>query len=183
MTSPPSIGLPDLLLPAPSQLAATDVPAEGAAKSASCEAVTRQALQELSNAIAVARDKADDNVTVNGEGAPDAGYPGAATLGRNHLIVAQDKTTALLAWVDEWNKWSVLILYPAISYGIYGYCREVIWQLHHARHWETISAVYNARRGTAATAVECVDLVTAAVELSEPLSANATGCYMAAYGL
>jgi hypothetical protein len=183
MTSPPNIGLPHLLPPTPSQLSATDLPAEAAATSTPCGAVTRQALQELGNAITVARDKADGNVAVNGEGVPDAGYPGAATWGRYYLGSAQDMTTDLLAWVDEWNKWSVLVHYPAISYGIYGYGREVIGQLHLARHWETISAVYNARRGTAATAVECVDLITATVELAEPLSADATHCYLAAYGL
>jgi hypothetical protein len=183
MTSPPSIGLPHLLPPTPSELSVTGSPTEAAAKSTPCEAVTRQALQELSNAITVARDKAEGNVAVNGEGVPDAGYPGAATWGRYYLVSAHDMSTDLLAWVDEWNKWSVLIHYPAISYGIYGYCREVIGQLHLARHWETISAVYNAVRGTAATAVECVDLITATVALSEPLSVNATHCYLAAYGL
>lgn len=53
--------------------------------------------------------------------------------------------------------------------------------MHYARHWETISAVYNRESETTAVAVECVDLTTAAIELAEPMATAATGCYMHAY--
>ncbi|MQA87141.1 MAG: hypothetical protein GEV03_21570 [Streptosporangiales bacterium] len=179
MTYLSNVGLPDLVPPPPSELAAP----KAAAEPAPCAAVTRQALQDLSDTITAAREKAEANVAVNGEGAPGAVYPVAATLGRDHLIKAHDNTTVLLAWVDKWGVPPGLIGYPAISYGIYGYCRDVLPQLHHARHWETVNAVYNASRGTAAVTVECINLITAAVELAEPLATNATGCYLAAYGL
>lgn len=168
-------GLPDLILPL---LSESDLAAAAAAP-APCAAVTRQALQDLSDAIGTARQRAEANVAVNGEGVPAAVYPVAATYGRDHLVVAQDDMTQLLTWIDQFPPQA--IHYSSVVYSIYGYCRQIIHQLHHARHWEAISAVYNARRGTAAVAVECIDLITAAIDLAEPVATNATTCYVLPY--
>jgi len=174
--SQPVVGLPDLVLPLDGRIAtAADPP--------SCAALTRQALQNLSQAIAAGLAKAEGNVTVNGAGVEDARYPAAAMLGRDHLAAAEEDMARLLAWLDAVGIPPGMFQHPSVPYNIYGYCRELLVSMHHARHWETISAVYNAERGTAAVAVACVHLISTAVGLAEQLSIDGTGCYLAAAGL
>lgn len=167
----PDAGMP-FLIPPPPETATAAEPAQ-------CAAVSRQALQDLSDAITAARQQADANVAANGEGVPGAGYPVAATHGRNFLVNAQEDITQLLAQIDQYPP--SLIHVPGITYAIYNSCRGVIVAMHYARHWETISAVYNREGETTAVAVECVDLTTAAIELAETMATAATGCYMHAY--
>lgn len=166
----PDAGLPVLIPPPPEAKAAEPGP---------CAGVTRQALQDLSDNVSAARERAEANVTVNGEGVPGAEYPVAATHGRTYVVLAQDNTAQLLAQVDMYPPSA--IHGAGITSAIYNWCRSIIVALHYARHWETISAVYNARRGTAAVPVECVDLINAALEVAEPVSRDATGCYIRAY--
>jgi hypothetical protein len=175
----PHPGPPDApALPLPEAVAA-----ETEAEPAPCTAVTRQGLQDLLDVIADALAKAEANILVNGEGVPGAEYAVAATYGRDYVADAQEHAIRMVAIADKFKVPPGLVLYPAISYHIYGICRHVIFQLHVARHWEAISAVYNRERGTAAAAVACIQPITAAAGLAEPLSANATGCYLAAHQL
>jgi hypothetical protein len=175
----PHPGPPDTLpLPVPESVAA-----KVAAEPAPCEAVTREELQNLLDAIAGALMKAEANVAVNGVDVPEAVYPVAANYGRDYVLDARNHAARMLAIADEYDVPPGLVRYPAISYNIYGICRHVVFQLHVARHWEAISAIYNHNRGTAAPAVACVNPITTAIKLAEPLSSNATGCYLAAYGL
>lgn len=54
-------------------------------------------------------------------------------------------------------------------------------QLHHGRHWEAVNAAWNSTRGTIGPALECIERTSEALALLEPLSADATRCYLRAY--
>jgi hypothetical protein len=61
------------------------------------------------------------------------------------------------------------------AYSVHGYVRESVPELHHARHWATVSAVYH-RSEPARTSYE---QTTQALSLAEALGAAAGRCYMA----
>jgi hypothetical protein len=154
---------------------------EPATAPAPCEAVTRQGLQDLVDAISAAQLKAEANVAANGEGVPGAEYAVAATHARDFVVEAHEHVAKVVATADKYDVPPGLNRYPAISYQIYLACRQAINYLHAARHWEAISAVYNRDREKVAAALACIGPITAAIELAEPLSADATGCYVAVY--
>ena len=63
------------------------------------------------------------------------------------------------------------------TYGVHGTVREAVSQLHHARHWATISVVYHHSDPAHAS----MELTSTALERIDTLGANAARCYIEAY--
>jgi hypothetical protein len=149
-----------------------------------CTSVTKQSITELLDAIERARERAEANAAANGEAVPNAGYPGAATHCLRHIATARDWIDRLLRWLgdnDLFEGPDQQVNNTTAAYNVYGYCRETVVQLHHGRHWAAVSAAWNSSRKTADPARECVERASEALALLDPLSAQATRCYLRAY--
>jgi hypothetical protein len=176
-TPPPSAGTPpDRPHPVPvkqkresSRLLATADP---------CASLTAAAIQAVIDEIIESRDKAVSDAAAHGaEGGP--GYPGAARYNLAYLTQARDEMLALRNWLQtaEVLDQPPFVTNVSASYNIHGYVRETVVALHNARHWATISAVYHI----SADARDSYELTTQALDLIEPLGAQAGRCYMGAY--
>jgi hypothetical protein len=152
-----------------------------------CEALTRDAVEELVEAIDASLRKANDNVRENGPQAAGANYPRAATLSAEHLYNARNAVEGVLEWLDSEQLFAPnnFVTNTTGAFSIYGVLRDAVWQLHHGRHWAAVSAASNSPAGDpprdARAASECIDLATTALALAEPLSAKATRCYLREY--
>lgn len=150
-----------------------------------CAAVTRAALDDALAAVAAALAKADDNVDANGEGVATAHYPAAATFARTGCQTALETMQTVRGWLDDNEMFEPPddhVSNATASFNIFGYCREAITQLHFARHWVAVSASSNEPVGGADPGRDCAQLITGALSLLEPLSADATSCYLSLGG-
>lgn len=150
-----------------------------------CAAVTRAALDEAIAAVATALAKADDNVDANGEAVPTARYPAAATFARTGCQTALETMQTLRGWLDDNEMFQPPddhVSNATASFNIFGYCREAITQLHFARQWVAVSASSNEPAGGADPGRDCAQLISGALSLLEPLSADATSCYLSLRG-
>jgi hypothetical protein len=186
-------GLPDLV-PSPERkagkvkiAAAIDAgEAQRAPIANPCNSVTKQSITEVRDGIERARQLAEVNAAANGEGVPDAVYPGAATYSLRHISTAREWMDRLLRWLadnDLFEGADQQVNNTTAAYNVYGYCRETVVQLHHGRHWAAVSAASNSSRKTADPARECVERGSEALAMLDPLSAQATRCYLRAYFL
>jgi hypothetical protein len=171
-TPPPSAGTP------PDRPHPVPVKPQLESAATSCTSLTTAAIQAVINQIIASRDKAvkDDaaNGAVNGPG-----YPSAARDNLAYLTQARDKMIVLRDWLQTAG---VLDPPPFVTnasgaYNIHGYVRETVVALHYARHWATISAVYHS----SADARDSYELTTQALDLIEPLGAQAGRCYMSGF--
>jgi hypothetical protein len=176
-TPPPSAGTPPDRPPPipvkqkrePSRLLATTDP---------CASLTTAAIQAVIDKIIESRDKAvSDDAAHGAVGGP--GYPSAANDNLAYLTQARDEMIVLRDWLQTAG---VLDPPPFVTnttgaYNVHGYVRETVVILHHARHWATISAVYHSSKD----AMDSYELTTQALDLIEPLGAQAGRCYMSDY--
>jgi hypothetical protein len=148
------------------------------AEPSACASLTSAAIQTVIDRIGASGDKAQSDATVNGiDGGP--GYPSAARDNLTYVNLARDQMVTLLDWLHTTE---ILDPPPFVTnasgaYNIHGYVREAITYLHVARHWATISATYHR----SADARASFELTTQALDLIEPLGAQAGRCYMDAY--
>ena len=171
--------LPDLIPVTRVGRSEADEPAAAAA--AGCAAVNRAAIAAAIDAIAAALEKADDNVAANGEAAPGAEYPGAATFAQTGCQSALGTMQTLRAWLtvnELFEPPNDRVTNLSASFNVAGYCREAIIQLHFARHWAAVSSGWNAARNGGEPGRACTALISDALSMLEPLSANATSCYL-----
>lgn len=168
--------LPYLIPPVPGDAAAQNLAVNP------CGTVTRVALEATIEAINAAKLKADENVVLNGNGAPRAIYPTAAMLAQEAMVTALDTMTTLLGILAGQSLFEPpddRVSNVAASFNVYGYARESVIQLHYARHWAAVSASHNGERADAA--IECTEGASDALALLERISADATRCYLQAY--
>ena len=110
-------------------------------------------------------------------------YAIAAGYNLANLTEARDKMQVLLAWLYAAGVLGVPPAPPPFvsnttgAYNVHSYVREAVISLHYARHWATVSAIWN----TSADARDSYELTTQAHELIEPLGAQAGRCLMAPF--
>jgi hypothetical protein len=149
------------------------------ATATACASLTGAAIQAVIKSIADSSAKAESDAAAHGvDGGP--GYPSAARDNLSYLISAHDQMVALLDWLHEAEVLDppAFVSNVSAAYNIHGYVREAVVALHYARHWATISASYHG----SLDARDSFELTTQALELIEPLGAQAGRCYMDAYG-
>jgi hypothetical protein len=177
-TPPPTAGTPPARpLPAPpkQKRAATRAPADP------CASLTSAAIQAVIDKIIDSRNKAVSDATAHGV---TGAYASAARDNLAYLTEARDKMQVLLAWLYGAGVLGVPPAPPPYvtnttgAYNVHSYVRESVVSLHYARHWATISAVYHR----SADARDSYELATQALDLIEPLGAQAGRCYMEPYG-
>jgi len=143
-----------------------------------CADLTTAAIQEVIDEIEESCKKAAGDAAAHGaEGGP--GYPSAARDNLAYLTLARDEMIVLRDWSQTAG---VLDPPPFVSntsgaYNVHGYVRATVIYLHHARHWATISASYHLSQD----ARDSYELTTRALELIEPLGAQAGRCYMSVF--
>ncbi|MCY1046852.1 hypothetical protein OV208_36445 [Corallococcus sp. bb12-1] len=183
----PGGALPQLL-PDPAKFRAASAKKSGVhtgmAGADPCGSVTRSAITGLRAKIEAARIVAQTNANDNGEGAPGAEYPGAATSSLAVLTMALDWIDQLHLWLDTNGLYVApddRVTNTSAAFNVCAYCREISSHLHHARHWAAVSAAWNSSRNTAQPARDCVERASEALSLLDPLAANAARCYLSAY--
>lgn len=153
-------------------LSALAVSAQGAPDP--CASLSPAALQSVINVIAQSRTKAQSDVAANGV---NGAYAIATKLNLDYVQDAYDKTVALQSWLQINGLDSPYVTNVSAAYSVHGYVREAVVSLHYARHWAMISVVYH----NSADALNSYELTTQALNLIEPLGADAGRCYMKAY--
>lgn len=156
-----------------------DTTIAGAGLSASCQGITVTAIQRLIDRISVAGDQADANVVANGPGVPGAGAPDSATVSADNVRKGQRRLTQLIEDLRKANLLSPSgeLVNAVGGYAVYNRTREVILDLHHARHFAAVSAAWNSKRDPSG-ALACITSVTEILGDLEPFSIQATRCYL-----
>ncbi len=170
---PPAAGTPlDRPLPAPvKQAKQTALTLDDA-----CADLTTAAIQAVIDKITESCNKAQSDADANGM---NGAYASAARDNLSLLTMARDKMCVLRDWLHTAG---IIDPPPFVTnttgaYNVHGYVRETVVNLHYARHWATISAVYHS----SVDALDSFELTTQALNLIEPLGAQAGRCYMSAY--
>ncbi|HYR92426.1 MAG TPA: hypothetical protein VE422_50745 [Terriglobia bacterium] len=155
-------------------LSALAVSAEDGDASNPCASLTPAALQQVIDVIAQSRTKAQSDMAANGV---TGAYAVAAEYNLAYLQDAYDKTLALQSWLQTNGLDSPYVTNVSAAYSVHGYVREAVVSLQYARHWAMISVVYHS----SADARNSYELTSQALNLIEPLGAQAGRCYMKAY--
>jgi hypothetical protein len=172
---PPIAGLPnDRPLPLPLDLDPLDVGLNGSA--GSCDALTPAAIQAVIDTILGSIDQAKLDVKANGVLGT---YASAARDNLTYLTEANDKMLVLQDWLKSVGVDEPFVTNATGAYNVHGYVREAIIPLHYARHWAMISTVYH----NSTNARDSFELTTTALDLIEPLGAQAGRCYMGTSGI
>jgi hypothetical protein len=151
-----------------------------------CTSLTSDAIQAVIDQVKDSLTKAKSDDTAHGPGAPIPGaYASAARDNVTYLTEARDKMETLLAWLYTVGALGspsptppTYVSNTSAAYNIHGYVRETIISLHYARHWALISATHHQ----SAPARASYESTTEALDLIEPLGAQAGRCHMEAYG-
>lgn len=178
-TPPPSAETPPPL-PAPTSPKISVGPGDP------CTSLTSEAIQAVIGKINESLKKAKSDDAAHGPGATSPGkYASAARDNVTYLTEAHDKMETLLAWLYTVKALGFPPPTPptyvsniSAAYNIHGYVRETIISLHYARHWALISATHHQ----SANARDSYESTTEALDLIEPLGAQAGRCHMEAYG-
>jgi hypothetical protein len=138
------------------------------------EHALRKALQQVIDKIAESLAKAESDVTANGT---TGSYAIAAVYNRDYLAEVHQYLLFLQSWLKSQGLDTPFVTNASAAYNIHGYVREAVCSLHYARHWATISVVYH----NSSDAFESFNLTSEAIDLAEPLGAQAGRCYMRSY--
>jgi hypothetical protein len=155
-------------------VSALAVSAQNGDDSNPCASLTPAALQQVIDVIAQSRTKAQGDMAANGV---TGNYAVAAQYNLDYLQDAYDKTLALQSWLQTNGLDWPYVTNVSAAYSVNGYVREAVISLHYARHWGMISVVYHK----SADARHSYELTSQALNLIEPLGAQAGRCYMNAY--
>lgn len=165
---PPAAGTPlELPLSLPVKQFASNMDADA------CASLTTANIQAVIDKIIKSISKAQLDKSANGVNGAYASAPGANL---DSLAIARDKMLGLKDWLHTAG---VLDPPPFVTnttgaYNVNGYVSETVSSLHSARHWAMISVVYH----NSADAQQSYELTTQALDLIEPLGAQAGRCYM-----
>lgn len=146
-----------------------------AATPIACQSLTPTAIQSTITKMNTSLAQADIDFAQNGV---SGAYAIAAKYNRDYIVLARDLMVNLQTWLKTDGLDSPFVRNASASYNVYGYARDAVTDLHHARHWAAISAVYHNSNA----ARQSIELTTQALNLLEPLSAQATRCYVDQYG-
>lgn len=139
-----------------------------------CASLTPVAINQVILKIENSLDFAQQDKGANGQ---NGSFASAAKDNVVYLEQARDKMVALQTWLKSANLESPYVTNPSGAFNVHGYVRESVGPLHHARHWATISVTYHLSK----EAKESFRLTSEALDLIEPLGAQAGRCYMNAF--
>jgi hypothetical protein len=140
-----------------------------------CQSLTPVAIQNTISRMNASLAQANIDFGKNGV---NGAYAVAAKYNRDYIVLARDLIVSLQTWLKNMGLDSPYVTNASAAYNVYGYIRDSVPHLHHARHWAAISAVYHSSKA----ARQSIELTTQALNLLEPLSAQATRCYVDQYG-
>lgn len=146
-----------------------------------CVSTTNAAIEAVIDKIIESRNKAVSDDAANGV---TGAYASAARDNLSYLTDARDKMQVLIAWLHDIGVLGVppdpppYVTNISASYNVHSTVRETVISLHYARHWALVSASYHK----SADARNSYELTTQALDVIEPLGAQAGRCYMEPYG-
>jgi hypothetical protein len=143
-----------------------------------CQSLTSAAIKAAIAKIGESKAKATSDVTAHGaEDSP--GNPNAAAQNLAHVSLAQTTMQRLLDWLTGHKMIDPppVVTISSGVFNVHDYVRDAVITLHNARHFCIISAVQHASVEARAS----FELTTQALELLEPLGAQAGRCYMEPY--
>jgi len=139
-----------------------------------CASLTPVAINQVILKIQNSLDFAQQDKVANGT---NGKFASAARDNVTHLEQARDKMVALQTWLKSTNLESPYVTNPTGAFNVHGYVRDSVGPLHFARHWATISVTHNLSK----EAEKSFTLTSEALDLIEPLGAQAGRCYMKAF--
>ena len=145
-----------------------------AATADSCAVLTPAAIDDIITTLSASLVKAEADAAANGT---TGAYAVAATYNRDGVRNARDQFVTLRNWLNELGLAAPYVSNTSAAYNVHGTGREAVTQLHHARHWATISIVYHH----SSDAYESMELTTQALDQIDTLGAHAARCYIQAY--
>ena len=140
-----------------------------------CQSLTPVAIQNTVAQMNASLAQADVDFGKNGA---TGAYAIAAKYNRDYIVLGRDVIVRLQIWLKNSSLDTPYVTNASAAYSVYGYIRDSVSHLHYARHWAAISAVYHNSKA----ARQSIELTTQALGLLEPLSAQATRCYVDQYG-
>lgn len=142
---------------------------------AACYQLTQQKIDSAVAHVRAGLAKATSDADANGTTGANRV---AAVYNRDYLKAALDSLLDLRIWlVTNGSFESGYVTNQSAAYNIHQTTRDTTYQLLHARHWATISAVYH--RSTPAR--DSVADTTRAIQAVELLGSDAAVCYMSGY--
>lgn len=169
--TPPSIPLP---------VKSKTKAAPGSAAPNPCAALTSAAIEAVISEIKRSLGLAESDKTKNENNT----YGTAATYNVDTLSDARDRMEVLLAWLYGADVLGIPNNPPSYvsnatgAYNVHGYVRETVTLLHLARHWALVSATWHG----SLDAKNSYEATTDALNLIEPLGAEAGRCFMQSFG-
>jgi hypothetical protein len=145
------------------------------AQAPSCAALTPVAIQTTVDAITASIQQAQKDVAEN---SVTGGYPQASTNNLAQLVQARDTMKSLQDWLAGNNLASPFVSNQSGAYNVHNYARDTVVSLLYARHWGTISAVYNALPRNQTFALQSIDLTTAAIKVVDDMGVHGAKCYL-----
>jgi hypothetical protein len=145
-----------------------------AASPQSCAALTPAAIDDIITTLHTSLAHAEADATANGT---TGAYAVAAVYNRDGVKAAHEQFVTLQTWLNEQGLAAPYVSNTSAAYSVHGTVREAVSQLHHARHWATISVVYHG----SADAHASMEVTSTALERIDTLGANAARCYIEAY--
>ena len=140
-----------------------------------CQSLTPSAIQTTITLMGNSLSRANFDVANNGPNAPTPGlYPGATKLNRDELVYAKNLMVKLKDWLRVNNLDLPYVTNASASYNVYLYASDTIKSLLTARHWASVSAVWN--RGQSAR--DSIYWTTEAIKSLQQLGTQATICYV-----
>lgn len=164
-----------ILLAAAVGCAALASAAATAAEPAACAELTPAAFDALESTLSSSLALATADCAAN---CATGAYAIAAQYNRDSLASVLAKVRENRAWFTDLGLAQPYVSNASVAYGIHGLARDQMNELHHARHWATISAIYHSSRN----AHESFASTSTAIQELEFLGEAGGRCYMDQYG-
>jgi hypothetical protein len=140
-----------------------------------CQSLTPSAIQAPITLMDKSLVRANVDVANNGPTAPVPGpYPGATKLNRDELIYAKNLMIKLKNWLQVNHLDLPYVSNASASYNVYLYASDTMKSLLTARHWASVSAVWNKGK----SARDSIFWTTEAIKSLQQLGTQATVCYV-----
>jgi glucokinase len=146
-----------------------------AAEPTACAELTPAAFDALESTLSSSLALATADCAAN---CTTGAYAIAAQYNRDYLASTLAKVRENRAWFTDLVLAQPYVSNASAAYGIHGLARDQTNELHHARHWATISATYHSSRD----AHESFASTSLAIQELEFLGEVGGRCYMDQYG-
>jgi hypothetical protein len=140
----------------------------------SCSTLTPSAIQQVINSINQSLASANQDIAANGA---SGAYASAARDNLTLITRARDEWVNRQTWLKQNKLDTPYVSNASAASSVHGTVQKSVSDLHLARHWATISAIYHKSQA-ARTSFE---QTTQALMQAEVLGAAAGRCYMAPY--